>query len=55
MHSDRVDDFVRRMAEIASQLSELEYLKRRIVEAQQRALASTIPSSAMMKVPPKFH
>ncbi|UGX91714.1 hypothetical protein G6321_00039100 [Bradyrhizobium barranii subsp. barranii] len=50
MDNDRVDVFVRRMAELASQLSELEILKDKVADAQQRALSSTIPSGALMKV-----
>ena len=42
MDNDRVDVFVRRMAELASQLTELEILKDKVAEAQQRVLAVTI-------------
>ena len=54
MHSDRAIVFIRQVNELASKLSELESLRNQVAEAQQRALASTIPFSAMMKVPPKL-
>ena len=55
MDNDRVDASIRRMAELPSQLSELEILKDKVGEAQQRALSGTIPSSALMKVRTKLH
>ncbi|MCS3896102.1 hypothetical protein M2171_005235 [Bradyrhizobium japonicum USDA 38] len=54
MHSDRAIVLIRQVNELASKLSELESLRNQVAEAQQRALASTIPSGAMMKVPPKL-
>ncbi|MGO4513312.1 hypothetical protein CT676_24485 [Bradyrhizobium sp. MOS001] len=50
MDNDRVDVFARRVAELASQLSELEILRDKVAEAQRRVLGRTIPSSgALMK------
>ena len=47
MHSDRVIIFIRQMGELASELSELEWLRSRLAEAQQRALAGTVRSQAV--------
>ena len=56
MGNDRVDVFVRRMAELAFQLSELEILKDKVAEAQQRALAVTIEQrSPVAKIRTKAH
>lgn len=46
MHSDRVVIFVRQMTELASQLSELEYLRNQVAEAQRRDPAVTIGHSS---------
>ncbi len=39
MHSDRVIVLIRRVTELASLLSQLEYLKGQVAEAQRRASA----------------
>ncbi len=54
MHSDRVIVFVRRMTELASQLSELEYLRSRVAEAQRRDPASQNSPNAIVRVRTKL-
>ncbi len=57
MHSDRVIVLIRRVTELASRLSQLEYLRGQVAEAQRRAsamIAKENSSNAKMVVRTKL-